>query len=592
MKKISILFLSILYITQYVSAQELVLPNGHAPGEKELFKEAVNRQSQGLFFTDPPAFDVRTMAEWEEIQSLMICWSGFNHILKQITAAAKQECEVIIFASNVSNVINYLNSSNAGGPAFDNLDNVTIIQGNYDSIWSRDYGAHTIYRDDVGEMMLVDWIYNRNRPNDDEIPLLLAEHLGVPLYRSTEAPWDLMATGGNFMADGLGTAFSSRLIIDENQGGYAWSGTYYPDHTEEEIDNIMNAFMGIDTYIKMETLPYDGIHHIDMHMKLLDEETLIIGEYPNGMADGPQIEANMEYILSNYQSAFGTPYDVIRVQMPPENGAYPNTNGAYRTYANMVFVNKTVIIPTYQALYDGPALEIIQAALPGYTLVPIQCNDIIELSGAIHCITKAVGVNEPLLIIHNDLEDTDDELNDYQVDAVVKHISDISEASLFYRTDNGSFVELAMSLTNADEDIWTAYIPAQAAGTAIDYYVHASANSGKQQVRPIVAPDGFWTFHVNGISSGLDELSQNVLRDIYPNPANSITVIPIDLQRPAQVRVTLSDMTGRTVKVISDDQAPKGVSKLFLDASDLAPGAYSVNLQSEGKTYSKRLMVK
>jgi len=51
-------------------------------------------------------------------------------------------------------------------------------------------------------------------------------------------------------------------------------------------------------------------------------------------------------------------------------------------------------------------------------------------------------------------------------------------------------------------------------------------------------------------------------------------------------------MTGRTVKVISDDQAPKGVSKLFLDASDLAPGAYSVNLQSEGKTYSKRLMVK
>lgn len=38
--------------------------------------------------------------------------------------------------------------------------------------------------------------------------------------------------------------------------------------------------MGIDRYIKMDELPYDGIHHIDMHMKLLDEETLLVGEYP------------------------------------------------------------------------------------------------------------------------------------------------------------------------------------------------------------------------------------------------------------------------------------------------------------------------
>ena len=39
--------------------------------------------------------------------------------------------------------------------------------------------------------------------------------------------------------------------------------------------------MGIQTYILMETLPYDGIHHIDMHMKLLDEETILMAEYPS-----------------------------------------------------------------------------------------------------------------------------------------------------------------------------------------------------------------------------------------------------------------------------------------------------------------------
>jgi agmatine deiminase len=592
--KISLPILLItLFLSLGTSAQRLGIPNGHAPGEKDLMLEPSVKMSQGIQFTVPPDFEVRTMAEWEEIQSLMITWIGFNHILKQITAAAKEECEVIIFASNVNTVSNYLMASNAGGPAFDNLDNVTIIPGDYNTIWSRDYGAHTVYRNDVDDLVLVDWIYNRNRPNDDAIPLALAEYLGLPLYSTSESPWDLMATGGNFMADGQGTAFSSRLIVNENQGGYAWSGTYYPDHTEEEIDNIMSEFMGIDTYIKMQTLPYDGIHHIDMHMKLLDEETLIIGQYPQGVADGPQIEANIDYVLSNYESTFGAPYEVIRVQMPPEGGSYPNTNGDYRTYANMVFVNKTVIIPVYEEQYDAPALEIIEEALPGYTIVPIQCNDIIQLSGAIHCITKAVGVNEPLLIVHNDLPDTEDDLNEYQVDAIIKHTSDIANASVFYRTSNGAFSELMMNLTNAVDDIWTGYIPAQEVGTEIDYYIHSEANSGKQQVRPIVAPEGHWTFNVTGANVGLDEVSENnVIQEIYPNPANSITAIPIELPEAAQVKVSLLDMMGRSVKVIEENRLPKGSSKLFFDAADLAPGAYNVTLQAGTHSYSRRVMVR
>lgn len=55
----------------------------------------------------------------------------------------------------------------------------------------------------------------------------------------------------------------------------------------------------------METLPYDGIHHIDMHMKLLDEETLLVSKYPTGVADGPQIEANIQYVLNNFNRHLG-----------------------------------------------------------------------------------------------------------------------------------------------------------------------------------------------------------------------------------------------------------------------------------------------
>ena len=39
---------------------------------------------------------------------------------------------------------------------------------------------------------------------------------GIAVYSTTQAPYDLVHTGGNFMCDGAGTAFSSELVLDEN----------------------------------------------------------------------------------------------------------------------------------------------------------------------------------------------------------------------------------------------------------------------------------------------------------------------------------------------------------------------------------------
>jgi len=570
------------------------IPNAHAPGEAQIDRSDFEQERSVTNFTTPPPFEVRTMAEWEEIQSLVITWAGFSRILKQIAFHAKQECEVIIMTDNDGEVISYLNGNNEGGAPFDNLDNISIIETPINSIWGRDYGAHTIYRDDVDELMLVDWIYNRNRPADDATPSTIADFKSLDLYSTTEPPYDLMATGGNFMSDGMGTAFSSNLIFDENEGGFAWSGQYYPDHSEEAIDGILQEFMGINRYINMDVLPYDAIHHIDMHMKLLDEETIIMGQYPDGVADGPQIEANLEYVLDNYNSSFGTPYKIVRVQMPPENGSYPNTNGAYRTYTNMVFVNKTVLVPIYEEQYDTPALAIIQEHLPGYNVQGIECNDIIQLLGAIHCITKAVGVADPLLIVHDDLEDTDVTDMDYVVDATMHHVSGIAAAQLYYRTSTGDFTSTEMNLTNAAENIWSASIPAQSVGTTIEYYVSAQATSGKQQFRPIVAPEGFWTFDVLDNSVGIEELSGfSPVSAIYPNPANAITAIRLELpQGSRDIRIELQDMLGRVIQEIYKGDAIAGESRYFIDASLFLAGSYHVVVTLDGAQYRESLIIR
>ncbi len=446
--------------------------------------------------TDKP--NIRAAAQWEEIQAITLAWRSYPGILKQITRAAVEECEVIILTENPGTTQSFLLNSDWGGPV--DLTNVSLVQTDLNSIWIRDYGANTVYGDEVDDLFLVDWVYNRPRPFDDVSPQAVADFLNLELYSTTQSPWNLWNCGGNFMQNGNGQGFASNLVLNENQGGTSSWGAPFPNHSVAQIDNIQNQFLGIDEYIKMTVLPFDGINHIDMHMKLLDEETLLVSEYPEGVSDGPQIEANIQFIQDNYTTRYGNPYKIIRVPAPPaaNNGNYP-PNGWYCTYANGVFVNNTFIVPTYYEQYDTTAIRILQEALPGYNIVGIDVDNsgqnLISAGGAIHCITHTVGVNDPLLITYQKLPDTNETEEAYTLEAYLNHVSGVSSATLFWKTDlNAPYQSVPM--TNIGGNNWSGDIPAQGLNTTVYYYVEGTANSGKVQTNPLPAPEGYRSFKV------------------------------------------------------------------------------------------------
>ena len=559
---------------------DLDLPAGFAPGERAAmpdFLRAAQQNSVQSVITSPPGGQLRTMAEWEEIQALTITWTSYQSVLREIVRNAQNETQVYIVCNDSNTVKTYLTNNNVP------LVNLHYILAPYNSVWFRDYGQNTVYKNDVDSLMIVDWIYNRPRPRDDTLPRRVAAALGgIPVYETSQAPYDIIHTGGNFMSDGFGTAFSSELVLDEN-----------PNKTNAQIDAVMNQFMGINTYIKMPTLPYDGIHHIDMHMKLLDEETLLMGEYPTGTADGPQIEANLQYVLSNYNSVYGTPYKVIRIPMPPDQfGDYPNQGGDYCTYTNAVFVNKTVILPLYYQQYDTTALRIWEESLPGYNIVGINCNNIIQASGAIHCITHSVGVSDPLLIRHQPLPNTTNTSTPYQVDALIKHRTGIAAATLYYTTDTTQpYIAVPMTLTNVTNNTWTGFIPPQAPGTSVFYYVHAQAVSGKTQVRPMPAPAGYWKFDVTGITA-VNENALPEFRPAYPNPSHGITCIPVSMPEGGKASLRLLDVLGKEVLLIHDGEMPAGEKNYFLNSLGMSPGVYQLVLQTEKGRFVQKLMVR
>ena len=581
-------FLCFAFLTKMLTGYSQEMPHSLTQEEQLLMPSFLKQQFQAekstgkVYFTPPPYNGLRSMAEWEEISALVITWSTYTPVLKEVVRNAVNECLVYINCSDSTSVKTYLSANSPTGAV--NLTNVRYIVAPFNSVWARDYSANNVYINQVDSLILVDWKYNRPaRPKDDTLPRAMAKFTGLELYEMSASPYQLIATGGNYMCDGLGTAMSSKLIELEN-----------PTYTSSQIDTLSKRFLGIQHYVHYDTLPYDGIHHIDMHMKLLDEETILVGQYPAGMADGPQIEANIQFLLSNFNSVFGTPYKVVRIPMPPDSAYldYPPSS-YYLTYTNGVFVNKTFIFPTYYQKHDTTAIRIYKENLPGYTVVPINCNSTISASGAIHCITHCIGSYNPLLISLQRLPDTYNTTTSYGVNAKIMNKSGIQNARVYYRTDTSqAYIQVAMTLTNASENIWTGQIPSQTAGKTVYYYVKALSNNGKQQVRPITSPNGYYSFKVIGISEVDELLQQTDLLSVYPNPANAITCIPVETLIPVYAKIDLYSIIGEKIKTIFNGNLPKGKSNFFIDASSLTYGTYLVKLSTDKAIHYQKLIVK
>ncbi len=551
--------------------------------------------TQNRSITNPPDFPTRTIGEWEELQAIVVTWDAYYSVLREIVRYSKEEVEVINICQDSTAIQSYLASNSI------DLENLTFIQAPFNTVWVRDYGPNPVYQNDVDSLILIDWIYNRPRPMDDVIPDRIGEYLDVPVYATTTAPYDLVHTGGNFMADGLGTGFSSQLILEENDISNPFGTS---NHSEEDIENLMQAFMGIQEYPKMGSLPYDGINHIDMHMKLLDEQTLLVGEFPQGTSDGPQIEANIQFVLDNYKTYWGTDFRVERIIQPPcGNGNYPpNCQGGgfsaeYRTYTNALFVNKTILVPIYNTYLDDVALERWQELMPGYKIRGIDCTQIINAGGAIHCITKEIGVKDPLWIAHQELENLTALENDqdYLVEAKIKHRSGIASADLFWRVDTtGGYLKVAMSLENLEEDLWAANIPQQEDGTQVSYYIKATANSGKSVVRPLPAPEGYFDFTIEeSLTTHTAELEKHEvsLVNIYPNPASSITVLEIESNKPEGIELMLTDLLGQEIAVVFEGYTETGKNQYFIKADQFPAGSYLVQLKTQSNFQIHKLII-
>lgn len=326
----------------------------------------------------PPGGSVDAPAEYEHNDGLFIRWGSQNALLTEMAVAmTNNEPDMILYVV-VSSGLQASATSTLSGAGV-NMARVQFIVGASDSVWIRDYGPRYIAEN--GRRSIVDHVYNRPRPNDDAVPSVVAQQLSQLKY---DIP--LVHGGGNFHLFEDGSAYMTRLIVNEN-----------PGLSEQQIRDYYLAYQGLDLTLT-DPLPqsFDSTQHIDMWMLPADGGRVIINEYPNtgGVYTTPRqvTEATASLLASRGKT-------VLRI------GGWRANNSHY-TYANAVVLNNTVLTCRFDGYTteNANALNVFQQAFPARTIVPVNCSSIISLSGAIHCIVMHMPAVNADLLLRNGFE--------------------------------------------------------------------------------------------------------------------------------------------------------------------------------------------
>ena len=419
----------------------------HATAEERQMIPYLSQQAH-LRDAQTPTAPVTAVAEFQPMGGVMIAYPlGVPVALVRELSQITQVKILVDDASDSAEAAQYFTTSQV------NMTNVQFWLINHDSYWVRDYGPWFIIdgHDSVG---VIDFVYNRpQRPHDDASMEYVVEHLGVNCY---EMP--MVHTGGNYMADGFGTAASTILVLQEN-----------PSETEASLSAIAMDFLGIENYMYLADPLGEYIAHIDCWGKFLDVDKVLIGQVPQSDPRYANYEAMAQYFAET-TTPWGNHYQVYRV--------YANPNSSKATpYTNSLILNDHVFVPVTGNSHDNEAIAVYQEAMPGYTIVPIMQSSYTpwESTDALHCRTHELADLGMLYLKHYPILGNKNIADDLNISVTIKALSGanlITDSLLvYYKINNGEWQHQLLQYTSGNEYQFDFASAGLQSGDSIQYYI-------------------------------------------------------------------------------------------------------------------------
>jgi agmatine deiminase len=456
----------------------------------------------------------RTVAEWEPAIGTMITWPLCVPYKLAIELAKDNHLYTLI--DNDTAREEAIKWYTEWGMDLDRVSFVVAPQG-IDAWWTRDWGPSAVFTPE-GNMHLGDGKYIFATPSsglscDDSLTFIyttqdnkilkteIDDNATVPIGKALNLPvLDLpfINTGGNVLTDGIGTAFSSCILLAENR---------FFKVSDPQFFNLNDSLLGLKNYHILPNFEKFGIQHLDCFMKLLDEERILVAEPPKDHELYSVYENIVEKELKSLKTVYGKPYEIIRIKI----GRYEDDNLA--AYTNSIIVNKNIYVPLFQIKEDSLAIQSWQQAMPGYTVKgftyalkdePIVNNDITRkykaygwnYGDALHCRTRAVWDKEMLYLTVNrpSINASSEEpftIHTTIIDYSKKGLKPNAQ-KLYWRLQGEQKWNEVPLKNDYHNTHFKASIPSKSTNK-IEYYLSASSNSDKTETRPRTAPIGFYT---------------------------------------------------------------------------------------------------
>ncbi len=288
--------------------------------------------------------------------------------------------KVHIIAYNTTEKTRIINKLTTGGVPLANVD-FKIFKTN--DVWVRDNGPIFV-RNTSNQLVIEDWGFNGwgnkfGYAKCNPIPNAVGTAIGKPVVNLNTT---LKIEGGGFEIDGAGVFLATKsCILNSNRN---------PGKTQAQVEAIFADKLGVTKFIWLTGVP--GLETTDMHIdgfaKFANANTIVTMNNADLLYwDVPQADINILYAATKVNN---TPYNFVHLPLTQNNvvTAYGKNLGYKGSYVNFYVANTKVLVPFYNDPKDLVAKNILQGLYPGKTVVGVDCRNLYENGGMVHCVTQ------------------------------------------------------------------------------------------------------------------------------------------------------------------------------------------------------------
>lgn len=264
-------------------------------------------------------------------------------------------------------------------------ERVQLFDHPHNDVWCRDHGPIFVKHAGTGEVAITDWEFNawggKFPPwdQDNAIPSRIAASLGKRVFKG-----DMILEGGAIEINGVGQLLTTEaVLLNPNRN---------PKLTREEIEQRLRDGLGVSEilWLKQGIEGDDTDGHIDDLARFIDLQTILACVDPDSNSPNQAILQENLGRLRSFLGPNNRPFNLVEIPLP-EACEVPGWRLPVlpASYVNFLIVNGGVLVPTFrQSKNDDRALGMLRELFPDREITGIDCLDLVEEGGTLHCISQ------------------------------------------------------------------------------------------------------------------------------------------------------------------------------------------------------------